>query len=49
MNDITQYIDVLVQAPVTVTLIWFIYKQFQYNKDTLDNYKEIIQKLIDKK
>jgi len=49
MEDIAQYIDVLIQAPLTVTVIWLIYKQSQFNKDIINNYKDIIQKLIDKK
>jgi hypothetical protein len=49
MQDIAQYIDVLIQAPVFCVVIWHIYKQSQFNTQTLESYKKIIEKLIDKK
>jgi hypothetical protein len=49
MDEFAKYIDVLIQAPLTVTLIWFIYKQSQMNNQTLEAFKKIIEKLIERK
>jgi len=49
MQDLTQYIDILIQAPVFCVVIFMIFKQAQFNNETLVSFKNIIEKLIDKK
>jgi hypothetical protein len=49
MEGWKEYIDVLVQAPVAVTMIFVIYKTFTMFKQIISDYQKIIEKLIDKR
>ena len=47
MNEFGQYIDVLIQAPIAVILIWFIYLSFKHVFSPLVmKMAEIIDKLV---
>ena len=48
MEDFAKYIDVLIQAPLAVIMMWLIYKTFKFNTKQLETYKKIIKNLIDK-
>ena len=46
MENITEYIDVLIQAPIAVILIVFIYLTFKFLTALMHKQMEVISKII---